>query len=311
MALSGKGLGMLSRAAKIIDELCNRLKHNYASWQVTDLEVVGFGLDNLLCRANTTTFGPVAVRAPWNRWISNDNDENLDARELLQQEVMLASHLGAHGVATPKVYSLHLGEDDFDFMVSMFIDHDQSSPDARQFGQLMKAIHGNLPPNVPLVIESGLPINEVLAERLVRRLRVVERQTRIELDIPELNDVKAMLEWEPVRRCVLHMDARPENILTQEGTILAIVDWANALIGDPALELARIAEYGYLSKDFLIGYGDQNCFAHIPPYVELLYRLDTAVMLAVVFLAEAPDPHRAKIQVKRVIDICAKLKEVQ
>lgn len=40
----------------------------------------------------------------------------------------------------------------------------------------------------------------------------------------------------------------------------------------------------------------------------LLYGLDTAVMLAVVFLSEAPNPRRAKSQIERVVnlsDLCA------
>ena len=45
----------------------------------------------------------------------------------------------------------------------------------------------------------------------------------------------------------------------------------------------------------------------VPAEVELLYRLDTAIMLAVVFLSEAPDPVAAARQVARVSELCAAL----
>ena len=91
------------------------------------------------------------------------------------------------------------------------------------------------------------------------------------------------------RRALLHMDIRPANLLTKSGALRGVVDWSNALIGDPALELARIAEYGFLTREFLAGYDDQTPFAQVPAAAELLFRLDTAVMLAVVFLSEAPE----------------------
>jgi aminoglycoside phosphotransferase (APT) family kinase protein len=104
---------------------------------------------------------------------------------------------------------------------------------------------------------------------------------------------------DPQRR-LLHMDARPANLLTHKGHILGLVDWSNALIGDPALELARIAECGYLTPEFLQGYGVADPFAHLPKAVEVLYRLDTAIMLGVVFLSEAPNEALAQAQVTRI-----------
>lgn len=96
------------------------------------------------------------------------------------------------------------------------------------------------------------------------------------------------------------MAFRPANLLSYQGELKAVVDWTNLLIGDPSLELARIAEYGLLDEGFLSGYGAPNPFGHLPPGVETLYRLDTAVMLAVVFLSEAPDAELAKRQIERV-----------
>ena len=73
------------------------------------------------------------------------------------------------------------------------------------------------------------------------------------------------------RRSLLHMDLRAENILTSGGKIVGLVDWDNALFSHPALELARMAEYGVLNRDFLDGYGGR-CYweAELPPPLNLL-----------------------------------------
>ena len=102
------------------------------------------------------------------------------------------------------------------------------------------------------------------------------------------------------------MDARPANLFTWQGAIVAIVDWGNALVGDPALEVARIAESGHLSDDFLAGYGGDPLGA-LPPAIQSLYRLDTVVMLALVFLAEAPDPAMARAMLARSRTLLAAL----
>jgi hypothetical protein len=58
-----------------------------------------------------------------------------------------------------------------------------------------------------------------------------------------------------------------------------------------------------LKSDFLSGYGDSEAI-EVPLREELLYRLDTAVMLALVFLSEAPNAGRAKAQIARVVSLC-------
>jgi hypothetical protein len=102
------------------------------------------------------------------------------------------------------------------------------------------------------------------------------------------------------------MDARAANLFTRRGAIVAIVDWGNALVGDPALELARIAESDLLDADFLAGYGSDPLGA-LPPAIGCLYRLDTVVMLALVFLTEAPDPAAAQAMLARVRTLLAAL----
>jgi len=56
------------------------------------------------------------------------------------------------------------------------------------------------------------------------------------------------------------------------------------------------------SPAFDAGYG---ALPPAPAELEAVYRLDTAVMLAVVFLSEDPDPAPARRQVERVQDLLA------
>ena len=117
----------------------------------------------------------------------------------------------------------------------------------------------------------------------------------------------ATLASRAAHRSLLHMDARPANLFTRGGAIVAIADWGNALIGDPALELARIAENGHLDAGFLAGYGEDHSLARLPAGVATLYCLDGAVMLANVFIAEAPDPDAARTMVRRARELAAQL----
>lgn len=295
------------------EQLVTRLKMTiecfYTDWQVSGIEIVGRGLEALVCYAYSKKLGPVAIKVPWTRWITNANDAALDARALLQQEALLASHLRSWSIPTPVIHILHLGEDDFDFLVSTYVDQDQSAPDRRTLGQVIRSIHECPVLDLPLVAQKHSSLHTLIAERLVHRTKTVEQLAGIQLPLPQLSCLQALMDCPEAKRCLLHMDARPENFMTREGQIIAVIDWSNALIGDPALELARIAEYGYLNAEFLTGYGDLDCFARLPRHVELLYRLDTAVMLAVVFLSEAPEPYRAVRQVRRVIELYTQLEE--
>ena len=92
---------------------------------------------------------------------------------------------------------------------------------------------------------------------------------------------------------------------------MAILDWSNALAGDPALDLARAAEYGSLTTAALAAYGDGEVFSMTPRTPrEVAYRLDTAVMLAHVFLNGAPDEDRARHYIHRTTILCHDLQTI-
>lgn len=104
------------------------------------------------------------------------------------------------------------------------------------------------------------------------------------------------------RLSVLHMDLRPEN-LRFDGSRTALLDWGNVLIGDPSLELIRA--YGTASDAFKAGYIDVAQawpLDSIDCHLRVIYELDTAAMLAIVFTEEAPDEALAPVWLNRLDD---------
>ena len=292
----------------VLEQLRAQLASDNEEWGVSGIEIAGEGLQFLVFRAESRAFGPIAIRTPMKRWITDDNDPCMDSRHLLRQEAALASHVVSFGVPVPKVHALVIEDDGLDFLVSEYIAHDGTAYHGRRLGELIRLIHDCPPPDIRPVAQTDASTEETIALRLHRRLRVVEAAAGRQLSPPPLDEFRAILRGLGDRRSLLHMDLRPDNILTRGGKIVGLVDWDNALFSHPALELARMAEYRALSRDFLTGYGGLDWETELPPSLNLLLRLDAAVMLAVVFSSEVPDSQRAESAVERVAFLCDALR---
>ncbi len=308
---------MKEQLESIAYKLQLRILDLYPDWGLYDLKLASSGTEFLLFKGDTKALGSIALRVMQVSEINDPNDPPIEARCLLKQEAVLASHVRLYGVYTPQIHALHLGDDGFDFLASEYIAHDCSEPDAFEFGRLMRTIHDcPIPPIFP-VMQTQATVQNTIAERLQRRLLILEEKTGIQFNALNKEKIAASLFNHHGKSALLHLDARSSNILTLRTTILTIVDWSNSLIGDPSLELARIAEYGYndaqdgvLSSTFLEGYGDKNCLKDIPYTVELIYRLDTSVMLTVLFSCALFDPERVRRLMRRVQYLYAQLLEV-
>ena len=288
----------------VLEQLRNQLESDHRSWGVSGLKIAGTGLESVVFRGESQAFGPIAIRTPRIRWISNHNDPSVDARDLLRQEAALASQVRIAGVAAPKVHALVLKDDGLDFLISDYIQRDGSRYAGYRLGELIRLIHSCPQPGIQLAAQSGTSAEETLALRLNRRLRVVRAMSGTQLKAPSLVEFRAILRQLESRRSLLHMYIRPENILTEGGEIVSVLDWGNALIGDPAIELTRMGEYGLLNRDVLEGYGESDWESQLPHRLNLALRLDAAVMLSIVFLSEAPDAQRARSALQRVVFLC-------
>lgn len=295
---------MTERARAQAGRLRTALDAHHPAWGIAELELVGSGLDAAVFRAGSRAFGPVAIRVPWTRWISNDNDPALDARALLAREQLLASHMNRHGVPTPPAFALHTGADDLDFLVSAYVPDDGSDPDPAALGAMLRRIH-----DAPVTAELAHALDDgdlarTVAARIADRLDAVRRLSGAALPTVPADALRAIAEAARYRPAVLHMDFRRVNLRVVAGEIRGVIDWSNALVGDPALDLARVAEAAVRDARFDAGYRLDGA---PPAALDALYRLDTAVMLAVVFLSESPDPVPAQRQIERVVELLAAL----
>lgn len=284
------------------------LDQRHPDWRVGELEIVGRGLGFAVYRCSTAALGPIAVRVPRQRWFENDNDERVDARDLLLQEANLARHMGGFGVPVPAVRSVEFS-DEIDLLVSSYVEGDGAGIEDAHLGELTALVHGAAPYPGTLLAQQDSDVDLVIVARLRRRAAVLSDRTGARIGLPAMNDLLAILRSQRSQLRTLHMDIRPANVIARKGLPLALVDWDNALLGPVALEFARIAEYGHLNENFVRGYLRIRDWKSVAEAADIVYRLDTAVMLAVVFASEAPDPARSQDQLERVISLTSQLRQ--
>ena len=299
---------MPSRAQARHHQLTTTLNGQYGHLGINGLREIGHGMDARVYHAGSAQLGPVAIRVPHDRWVTSGNEPQLDTRRQLRQDYELSRHLRAHGLPVPEVFILHTDDEGTDFTIAQYVEADGSDLPGTELGRLIRAIHDIPAPDLDLVcMDPSGDLDEVLADRIGQRLKNLTAISGLDVDIPDLRAALAA-DPAPPGRCLLHMDLRPENILARSGRPAAILDWGNALVGDPALDLARTAEYGALTPDVLAAYGHPGTFTMTSAAPrQLVYRLDTAVMLSHVFLNDAPDPARARHYIERTKSLCRAL----
>ena len=265
---------------------------------LTELAPVGAGLEFHVWRARHRAWGEVALRASRRRFESNDNDPSVDMGALLRREAERTGILAEAGLPVARHFEIVEGE--VDVAVSEFIRADTDVFSSRELGTIAARLHAlGAPNNVRPAAASPSTFRTTIAERLSRRwaiLRTIEPRLPA---LPSPHELASTIpdDYEPA---LLHLDLRASNLLVREGTIRAVIDWSNSMIGDPALELARTAEYSRLAEngldypDFAHGYASVRPLPRCPADAWQLYRLDAAAMLAIVFTREAADPERGR-----------------
>jgi aminoglycoside phosphotransferase (APT) family kinase protein len=300
---------MPSRPELRCRQLMETLHDEYGGLGITDLRHIGEGMDAKVYRAHSPELGPVAIKMPHDRWISSGNEPRLDTRVILRKEFQLSRHTRAHGLRTPEVFFMHADDAGVDFIVSQFVESDDSELLDFEFGRLIRAIHDLPAPSIELsASERSADVDEILTERIERRLKTLASIASLTIPVPDIGSALSAWLADDVPGCLLHMDLRTENILVRSGHPVATLDWSNALVGEVALDLSRAAEYGSLTAAALAAYGNSEVFSMTPRTPrEIIYRLDTAVMLAHVFLRGAPDEVKARHYIQRTESLCRSL----
>jgi aminoglycoside phosphotransferase (APT) family kinase protein len=250
----------------------------------------------------------VVLRTPvGERFQSSPNDRNVDTRLLLHWEYVVTRHLGQLGFPVAPPRELFLGEPDV--LISDFVADDGRGADQVALGALLLRLHRSPAPLMPPAAAYGLP-----AARLLPR-RIADRFTELAAFVADLpaalpvDRLTAVLAPRPAA-ALAHLDVRASNIRCTGGAVRGLLDWSNALIGDPDMELGRLAEYALLPENgidyeaVLEGYREP---VPVDSAAFWIYRLDAAVMLALLFNSEAPHAELGPSAVDRLREVHRRL----
>ncbi|MFE0028318.1 phosphotransferase enzyme family protein [Amycolatopsis sp. NPDC059021] len=267
----------------------------------------GEGLEFAVYRAESPEYGTVALRIPKETVYRNVNDPYVSADDLLEQEWAILTHLSGSGVPVPVAHRL-LRIDGGIALLTSYVDADGTEPDPAEVGRGVAALHAVSPPPITPVAQENLPTPLLLGRRITRRWA---EAAKLVPDLPGLPAEERLAEiargLDRFGPSLLHLDVRGSNLRARGGRLLAFVDWSNALIGPAALDLYRILENEKPADTFLAGYEAVRPLPELSDPEELLLRLDAAVMLALVFLSEAPDAERAPESVRRIRELATLL----
>jgi aminoglycoside phosphotransferase (APT) family kinase protein len=255
----------------------------------TGLRLAGGGVEFQVFEATAPDRSKVVLRTPvGGRFQSTANDPHVDTRSLLRWEYAVTRHLDGLGfpVATPR--DLVLG--DPDVLISDFVTDDGRGADQAALGALLRRLHHAPLPPLPPAAADDRPTARLLPRRIADRFAGLAGFVERLPPAPPVEQLTAVLASRPAGRLV-HLDVRASNLRSAGGAVRGLLDWSNALVGDPALELGRLAEYALLPDNgldyeaVLAGYGDP---VPVDSAAFWIYRLDAAVMLALLFHTEVP-----------------------
>jgi aminoglycoside phosphotransferase (APT) family kinase protein len=292
----------------IMTQPAQKLQSAAAAHGYTSIRLVGAGLEFSVYEAVAADGGRVVLRTPADgRFQSNANDPAVDTRALLRWEYTVTRHVADHGipVATPR--ELVLGEPDL--LVNGYVPDDGRGVDQYALGGLLRHLHGVPPPPATPVATEGLPVNQLLPVRILRRwgeLAAIVADLPAPPDAGRMADILASFPGSSL----VHLDVRAANLRCVNGAVVGLLDWSNALVADPALELGRLAEFARLPNNgldidaVLAGYGESVPLDSVRLWI---YQLDAAVMLAVVFTFEAPDQKLREAALDRLREVRARL----
>lgn len=279
-----------------------------ADRRFTRLRPVGGGVEFCVFEAIAPDGSKVVLRTPvGGRFTFNPNDRHVDTRSLLRWEYDVTRHLDGLGfpVATPR--ELVLGEPDV--LVSDFVADDGCGADQVALGALLLRLHRVPPPSMPPVAAHGLPAAHLLPLRIADRFAGLAAFVATLPPAPPVEQLAAVLASRPADR-IVHLDVRASNLRCADGAVRGLLDWSNALIGDPAMELGRLAEYALLPENgvdyeaVLAGYKEPM---PVDSAAFWIYRLDAAVMLALLFNSATSDGGHGPYAVDRLREVHLRL----
>ena len=284
-----------------------------AASKLSQVTFIGQGLDCIVFKGKSEEHEQVALKIPRTTIISCANDPNIDAREEMEQELGIYELFHGGPVPVPEAFEL-LEIDGHPSLLCEFVESDDSAVTPEELARVTALLHSaKLPDNwdVPIVAHEGEPDGlTALWKRVARRFN---KLLEAEPDLADLRPAEGLLRQvaDQLRRfpsCLNHMDLDVVNLRVRNGRITALIDWANAVVGPAAIDIGRILELGSSGPAFVEAYSRHAEYPKLSPVEETFLRLDAALMLALVFIWEAPNPEGRGPAVKRVEDLARALR---
>ncbi|MFF1827921.1 phosphotransferase family protein [Paenarthrobacter sp. NPDC058040] len=250
-------------------------------------------------------------RVPRTPYFKTANNPGVSASDLQRQEMALAAWARTNGVPSAQPLDL-IDQDGYPVLVLEVLDDDGSRLDSAAVGAVIATMHLLPPPGLAFVAQNGLPIGVRIAERLGHRYSALGQRTQLP-PLPPVGRMADALESSLAPPGLVHLDVRRQNVRVQQGRPLSLFDWSNALPAAPELEIARIEEYAAIAakgldyRAFREGYAAAGGVVNETYAAWPLFRLDAAVMLAVVFDSVAPDPALRELFLGRVTSLLGQL----
>lgn len=273
--------------------------------------ILACGIESQVWRATSEQYGQVVLKLPMNLSYDNVNDPSVELSTLFRQEQRLAAHLHRHGFSqAPRVFVV----DELDghpFMISEYIESDDKPVEGYEVGRTLAALHKVPPPEFATSAQEGLLASQLVPHRITRRVVVFNKIVGESLPIPSVDEMTTALLEVADDGHLLHLDVRSANLRGSSRRPVVLLDWSNSIVGPVLLELSRSRQIGDIANDELeAGYRSVAGDYRRSEVAELIFRLDAAVMLALVFLSEAPDPAAAKVACSRATELASRLRMV-
>jgi hypothetical protein len=284
-----------------------RLAHRHS---LTNFAAIGAGVESQVLAADSGIWGRVALKLPLrdSSFVSL-NDPGATTERLFRQEHLLLGYLAKAGFPNaPR--SLFYGDlAGLPYVILEYLDADPGSrQDAGEVGRTLARLHRVPLPDLELSAQEAMAVPELIPARLTRRFAAYRRLSGSRATLPSTQILTRALGSHSSPVSLLHLDVRSVNIIWGGPDSPKLLDWSNSLLGPPQLELARLAEIGDLDHgDVVQGYLAEGGEITGSPDSELVFRLDAAVMLAVVFLSGDAGPELVSGMVRRVNELAAML----
>jgi aminoglycoside phosphotransferase (APT) family kinase protein len=301
----------LTRIARLQESLAQRLND-----PAVRVEPYREGIDSWVDIVRRPSFADAVVRSAKVEQRMTRYDGLVEYGQVIEKEVVVTGLLRRHDLPTPPVIAWHRTTDpetEPSWMLIAFVPHfitNQLSGECqRDLGNLARRIHAIEPSGNDLrQLAPSANWHDWIRQRILTRVIAAQRY----MSTPEAEYLERVLDAALAtrrgrHRSLLHLDLRGPNLAISDNRIIAIFDLANAIIGDPYLELGRIRGCGLLSPEFLEGYGET--LHNLEQYGPALdaYELDLTALLVVVSREETDDARLHRQMVERTSTLLARL----